>query len=280
MLHFNGELVPDTSIPLAGNRGFLFGDGVFETIRVNDGKPLFLEDHYFRLMAAMRICRMEIPMAFTMEFFSSAIAELVTALGCHAAARTRITVFRNSGGYYRPTHNTVSWIIEAAPIQPVYSWEEGPYEVELYKDYLIPRQLLSSIKSTNRMLNVTAAVFADENGYANCLLLNDARNVAEAVQGNIFMLTENRLVTPPVSEGCLNGVMRQQVLALARKMDGIQVVEEPISPFDLQKADELFITNVIMGIRPVTQYRKKAFTDGLSKRLLVQLNAHVRLWGI
>jgi len=280
MLHFNGELVSDTSIPLAGNRGFLFGDGVFETIRVNDGKPLFLEDHYFRLMAAMRICRMEIPMTFTMEFFSSAIAELVTALGYQAAARTRITVFRNSGGYYRPTDNTVSWMMEATPIQPVYSWEEGSYEVELYKDYLIPRQLLSSIKSTNRMLNVTAAVFADENGYANCLLLNDARNVAEAVQGNIFMLTGNRLVTPPVSEGCLNGVMRQQVLALARKMDGVEVVEESISPFDLQKADELFITNVIMGIRPVTQYRKKAFTDGFSKRLLVQLNAHVRLSGI
>ncbi len=277
MLHFNGELVPDASIPLAGNRGFLFGDGVFETLRVNDAKPLFLEDHYFRLMAAMRICRMEIPMTFTMEFFSAAIAELVTTLGYQAAARVRITVFRNSGGFYRPTDNTVSWLVEATAIDPVFGWEEGAYEVELYKDYLIPRQLLSSIKSTNRMLNVTAAVFAEENGYANCLLLNDARNVAEAVQGNVFMLTGNRLVTPPVSEGCLNGVMRQQVLALARKMDGIEVVEEPISPFDLQKADELFLTNVIMGVRPITYYRKKAFGDAFARRLLVQLNAQLRL---
>lgn len=277
MLHFNGELVPDASIPLAGNRGFLFGDGVFETLRVNDAKPLFLEDHYFRLMAAMRICRMEIPMTFTMEFFSAAIAELVTTLGYQAAARVRITVFRNSGGFYRPTDNTVSWLMEATAIDPVFGWEEGPYEVELYKDYLIPRQLLSSIKSTNRMLNVTAAVFAEENGYANCLLLNDARNVAEAVQGNVFMLTGSRLVTPPVSEGCLNGVMRQQVVALARKMEGIEVVEEPISPFDLQKADELFLTNVIMGIRPITYYRKKAFGDAFARRLLVQLNAQLRL---
>ncbi|UMY65781.1 MULTISPECIES: aminotransferase class IV [unclassified Flavobacterium] len=277
MLHFNGELVPDASIPLARNRGFLFGDGVFETLRVNDAKPLFLEDHYFRLMAAMRICRMEIPMTFTMEFFSAAIAELVTTLGYQAAARVRITVFRNSGGFYRPTDNTVSWLMEATAIDPVFGWEEGPYEVELYKDYLIPRQLLSSIKSTNRMLNVTAAVFAEENGYANCLLLNDARNVAEAVQGNVFMLTGNRLATPPVSEGCLNGVMRQQVMALARKMEGIEVVEEPISPFDLQKADELFLTNVIMGIRPITSYRKKAFGDAFARRLLVQLNAQLRL---
>ncbi|HLN96326.1 MAG TPA: aminotransferase class IV [Flavobacterium sp.] len=277
MLHFNGELVPDASIPLAGNRGFLFGDGVFETLRVNDAKPLFLEDHYFRLMAAIRICRMEIPMTFTMEFFSAAIAELVTTLGYQAAARVRITVFRNSGGSYRPTDNTVSWLMEATAIDPVFGWEEGPYEVELYKDYLIPRQLLSSIKSTNRMLNVTAAVFAEENGYANCLLLNDARNVAEAVQGNVFMLTGNRLVTPPVSEGCLNGIMRQQVVALARKMEGFEVVEEPISPFDLQKADELFLTNVIMGIRPITYYRKKAFGDAFARRLLVQLNAQLRL---
>lgn len=280
MLHFNGELVPETSIPLAGNRGFLYGDGVFETIRVNDGKPLFLEDHYFRLMAAMRICRMEIPMGFTMEFFSDAIAQLVHALGCQASARARISVFRNRGGWYRPTDNTVSWLMEATPIDPVYAWADGPYEVELYKDYLISRQLLSSIKTTNRMLNVTAAIFAEENGYANCLLLNDARNVAEAVQGNIFMLTGNRLVTPPVSEGCLNGVMRQQVLALARKMEGIEVLEEAVSPFDLQKADELFLTNVIMGIRPITQYRKKMFGNDFARRLLVQLNAQLRLAGV
>lgn len=275
MLHFNGELLPETSVPLSGNRGFLYGDGVFETIRVRDAKPLFFEDHYFRLMAAMRICRMEIPMAFTMEYLEKCIAELVSEKGL-ASARIRLTVFRNAGGYYKPEDNTVSWLIEAMSVSPIYAIEEAEYEVELFKDYYVVRQLLSSIKSTNKLLNVTAAVYAEENGYANCLLLNDAKNVAEAIQGNVFMLTGNKLVTPPVSEGCLNGVMRKQVMALARKMEGLEVAEEPISPFDLQKADEIFITNVMMGVRPVTKYRKKEYGDTLSRKLLLQLNALLR----
>jgi branched-chain amino acid aminotransferase len=102
--------------------------------------------------------------------------------------------------------------------------------------------------------------------------LNDSKNVVEALQGNIFMLQGNKLTTPPVSEGCLNGVMRKQILSLAKKIKNLEVVEEVISPFDLQKADELFITNVIKGIQPITQYRKKEFSTNISVELLEKLN--------
>ena len=81
---------------------------------------------------------------------------------------------------------------------------------------------------------------------ANCILLNDSKNVIEGIQGNIFMVTGKKLVTPPVSEGCLNGVMRKQILALAKKLEGIEVCEEIISPFDLQKADE-FLQFLFLG---------------------------------
>lgn len=276
MQNLNGELVPATADDLSRNRGFLYGDGVFETIKVLDGKPLFFEDHYFRLMAAMRIVRMEIPMAFTMEYLERQVLSVTDALGVSASARVRMTVFRNSGGFYRPTDNTVSWLIQAEPVEPLYAIAPGDYEIELYKDFYVTRQLLSSLKTTNRMLHITAAVYAEENGYANCLLLNDEKNVVEAIQGNVFMLTGPRLVTPPVSEGCLNGVMRKQVLEMARKTEGLEVVEEPISPFDLQKADELFVTNVIMGVRPVTRYRKKEYANTFASKLTLQLNARLR----
>ena len=135
--------------------------------------------------------------------------------------------------------------------------------------------MLSSIKNTNKLINITASIFAKENDLDNCLLLNDNKNVIEAIQGNIFMLTGNKLITPPVSEGCLNGVMRKQILTLARKIENLEVVEEIISPFDLQKADELFITNVIRGIQPITKYRKKDFTLYLSKKLVQKLNESI-----
>ena len=73
MVNFNGNIQENSSISIENNRGFLFGDSIFETIKVLDNKVLFLEDHYFRLMASMRICRMEIPMNFTMEYFEEQI---------------------------------------------------------------------------------------------------------------------------------------------------------------------------------------------------------------
>lgn len=273
MINFNGTIVSQDTNILTQNRAFLYGDAVFETVKIVNSKILFLEDHYFRLMASMRVVRMEIPMNFTMEYFESQILSLVNNNGLSSSSRARITVYRNDGGYYLPQTNTVSFLIHAIALENTfYSFEKKDYEVDLFKDFYITKQLLSSIKTTNRILNITASIFANENGLDNCLLLNDSKNVVEAIQGNIFMLLGNKLITPPVSEGCLNGVMRKQILELAKKIESLEVVEEIISPFDLQKADELFITNVIKGIQPIRKYRKKEFGISVAELLLQKLN--------
>lgn len=277
MINFNGTITDDANI-LAGNRAFLYGDSVFETVKILDGKVLFLEDHYFRLMSAMRIVRMEIPMNFTMEYFEEQILSTAASENFSGSCRARISVYRKEGGFYLPKDNNVSFLITVLPLEDsVYRIEKDQYEVELYKDFIVTKHLLSTIKSSNRMINVTGSIFADENGYDNCLLINDEKNVIEALNGNLFMLMGNKLVTPPISEGCLNGVMRKQILALAKKIETIEVEEAPISPFDLQKADELFITNVVRGIQSITKYRKKEYGMGLANDLLLRLNAQIRL---
>lgn len=278
MINFNGTIVSQDANIVVQNRGFLYGDAVFETVKVVNSKILFLEDHYFRLMASMRVVRMEIPMNFTLEYLEGQILSLVNNNGLESSARVRITVYRNDGGNYLPQSNTISFLIHAVSLEnALYVLDEKEYEVDLYKDFYVTKQLLSSIKTTNRLINVTGSIYASENGLDNCVLLNDSKNVVEVLQGNIFMLNGNKLVTPPVSEGCLNGVMRKQILELAKKIEGVEVVEEVISPFDLQKADELFITNVIKGIQPITKYRKKEFSIELSKILVVKLNDFVSL---
>lgn len=278
MINFNGTLVEQTGVVLQENRGFLFGDSVFETIKVLDGKILFLEDHYFRLMASMRIVRMEIPMNFTMEFFESQILALVKAKSVENSARIRFSVFRKAGGFYLPKTNEIEFVVVADSLETtIYSFENQPYEVELFKDFYITAQLLSTLKSNNRLVQITGSIFAEENGYQNCLLMNDAKNVTEALQGNLFMVSGNVLVTPPLSDGCLNGVMRKQILAITRKMENLEVLEQSISPFDLQKADELFITNVIKGVQPITKYRKKEYKTDLASEVLKKLNAQIRL---
>lgn len=278
MVNFNGSIVSEDANILVQNRGFLYGDAVFETVKIVNGKILFLEDHYFRLMSSMRVVRMEIPMNFTMEYLEEQILSLVKNNNIESSSRARITVYRNDGGYYLPQNNTISFLIHAIKLEnTAYLFSEGEYEVDLYKDFYVTKQLLSSIKTTNRLINVTGSIYADENGLDNCILLNDSKNVVEVLQGNIFMVNGNKLVTPPVSEGCLNGVMRKQILQLTKKINGMEVVEEIISPFDLQKADELFVTNVIKGVQPITKYRKKDFSVDVSRILVAKLNESLGL---
>jgi branched-chain amino acid aminotransferase len=278
MINFNGTITDSETNLLVSNRAFLYGDGVFESMKIVDQKILFLEDHYFRLMASMRILRMEIPMNFTMEFLEEQILSLAKANKCIESARVRVTVYRNEGGNYLPVQRSVSYLINCNPLEnKLYSIDSKSYEVDLYKDFYVTKQLLSTLKTTNKILNVTASIYADENGLDNCLLLNESKNVAEALQGNIFMVLNGKLITPALSEGCLNGVLRKQILSLASKIEGLEVEEGEISPFDLQKADELFISNVIKGIQPITKYRKKEFGTILSTKLVALLNAQIRL---
>ena len=274
MINYNGEILSSETNLSNSNRGFLYGDGVFETLKIVNNKILFLEDHYFRLMASIRIVRMQIPNNFTLEYVEEQILNTAKANNCTNSSRIRFTVFRNDGGFYLPKTRTISFLIQASPLNTVqYSFSDASYEVDLYKDFFITKQLLSTIKTTNKMINVTGSIFADENDLQNCLLINNEKNVVEALNGNLFMLLDNKLITPSIDEGCLNGIMRKQILQLAKKIDNIEVIEGIISPFDIQKADELFITNVIIGIQPITKYRKKEYKADLSKQLLDGLNA-------
>jgi len=274
MINFNG-VIQDSDLQLTvSNRSFLYGDGIFETMKIVNNKILFFEDHYFRLMASMRIVRMEIPMIFTMEYLEEQILKLVGLLAIQDSARVRFTVFRNEGGFYLPNDNSISFVIQASKLENIrYKISKIQFEVDLYKDFIVPRQLLSTLKTANKITHVTASIFAKENQLDSTLLINETKNVIEAANGNLFMLMENKLITPPISEGCLNGIMRKQIISLAKQIDSVEVIEAAISPFDLQKADELFITNVIVGIQPITKYRKKEFEVSLANQLLEKLNA-------
>ena len=273
MINFNGALQDSDFHMSFTNRSFLYGDGVFETLKIANNKILFWEDHYFRLMASLRIVRMDIPMSFTMEYIEEQILVLVRAMNIHESARVRFTAYRNSEGFYLPNNNSISFVIQASKLDNLkYNYSPIQFEVDLYKDFIVPKQLLSTLKTTNKITNVTASIFAKENQLDTTLLLNENKNVIEAANGNLFMVTENKLITPPISEGCLNGIMRKQIIAIAKKMDSVTVLESPISPFDLQKADELFITNCIIGIQPITKYRKKEFEVRVARQLIEKLN--------
>ncbi|WP_136465384.1 aminotransferase class IV [Flagellimonas onchidii] len=280
MVNFNGNLFSkDSEILTQNNRGLKYGDALFETIRCVNGTVFFWEDHYFRLMASMRILRMEIPMEFTLEFLEEQIRRTVGKNDfANSPSRVRLTVFRNDGGFYGPLTNKISYIIEVSPLEsPFYIIEEVPYVVELFKDYYVNKDMLSNLKTTNKVLNVVASVYAKENGYQNCLLINNDKNVVETINGNLFLVSGEKVKTPPLTDGSLNGIIRKKLLEILSSLDDITLEEASISPFELQKADELFITNSISGIIPITKYRKKQFDTTFSKSLVGKLNAKARV---
>ena len=273
MINFNGVLTDKSDFITPSNRALLYGDAVFETFKVVDNKILFLEDHYFRLMSSMRILRMKIPMNFTLEYLEEQIISLALKSNIANNARVRMTVFRKDGGLYAPETNEVSFIITAKEnLSREYLLKKENYEVELFKDFHVSKHLISSLKTTNKIIQVVASVFAKENGFDDCILINDEKNIVETISGNIFMVLDNQIITPPVSDGCLNGIMRKQVINELKSSTDFNVIENSISPFDLQKADELFLTNVITGMQPITKYRKKSYTTEVSEMLLRKIN--------
>lgn len=278
MININGKFLAESDAKLeVENRGFTFGDAVFETLRVIRGKVIFWEDHYFRLMSSMRIMRMEIPDNFSPEFLENEINKLIEINKLQdSAARIRINIYRKQGGLYIPNFSEIEYNMTVQKLSAeFYLWNDIDYEVELFKDFQVNSGLLSTIKTNNRAVNVLAGIFAKENGYQNCLLLNENKNVVEAINGNIFLLKQNVLKTPPLKDGCLTGITRKKIIEIAKSTD-LELVQESISPFELQKADEMFLTNVVVGIQPIKKYRKKLYTTSIAKELLAKLNLKAR----
>ncbi|TCI90781.1 aminotransferase class IV [Tenacibaculum sp. M341] len=265
MVNYNGNLIEDSLLNLGvENRAFKYGDGIFETIKVVNKKVIFWEDHYFRLMASMRMLRMKIPMEFTLEFLEEEIQKTITTSES-SEIRIRLNVYRKDGGLYKPNTNEVDYLIEAKELKASSSKSE--YRIDLFKDFYNYSGLLSTVKTTNRMLNTLAAVFAEENDLDNCVLLNERKGVVEAINGNIFIVKGTTIKTPAISEGCIKGIIRKKVIEILEKNEDYSIEETTISPFEIQKADEVFITNAIKGIQSVTNYRKKEFKVDIASKI-------------
>jgi len=269
MINLNGTIIKKTEDILnSNNRAFKYGDALFETIKVKDLKVYFIEDHYFRLMASMRMLRMEIPMNFTLEFFENELIKTVKQVNLENA-RVRFTVYRKDGGLYNPLTNAVDYLIEALPLTSIV---KENYEIDLFKDYYLYSGLLSTLKTTNKITNVLASIYASENEVDNCILLNEKKQVVEAINGNIFIIKDNLIKTPPITEGCVKGIARKKILEIIRNIENLEIQETVISPFELQKANEVFITNVLIGVQPVSVYKKRNFKTEISNTIALEFN--------
>tara|TARA_B100000767_G_scaffold266518_1_gene284002 strand:+ start:61 stop:894 length:834 start_codon:yes stop_codon:yes gene_type:complete len=265
MINFNGELQhPDTIKLTSENRAFKYGDAIFETVKVIPHKVIFWEDHYFRLMSSMRMLRMKIPMEFTLEFLENEILKTVAVQENAISYRVRLNIFRKDGGFYTPKTNKIDFSIQV--YENLYQIKDS-YSLDVFKDFYNYSGLLSTIKTNNRMLNTLASIFAEENDLDNCILLNEKKGVVEVTNGNIFIVKGTVIKTPALDQGCIKGIIRSKVIEIVLKNKDFTIEETSISPFEIQKADEVFITNAIIGVQPVSSYKKKQFISKVGTRI-------------
>lgn len=263
----NGELVPagQPAITL-DNRAFHYGDGVFESIRVVDGRPCFLDAHWARLVEGMKVLRIEQPKKLDERSLEGYIARLVAE--CRLPnGRLRLTVYRDSPGYYRPKTHEGTFTLELKPVpSPRYILNHQGYTVDIYPEMRKAVNMLSVHKTLNCQLYVMASLWCMERSLDDCLLQNDRGNIIESSSGNLFIVSNGVLYTPSLSDGCIGGVMRMQIINLAIE-NGIKVYECSLNPQNLLAADELFFTNASRGAQWVAAYRTKRYTHRMALHL-------------
>ena len=270
MVNYNGDLVDFEDAKITpNNRALKYGDSVFETIKLVNGKLIFWEAHYFRLMASMRMLRMKIPMSFTLEFLENEILKTAKATNSNNNLRIRLTIIRKDGGFYLPLTNEVDYLIESQEINFV---NKSIYKVDLYKDFYVYSGHLSTVKTNNKMIHTIASIYAKENELDNCILLNERKGVVEATNASLFLVKGLVIKTPPLKEGCLKGIAREKVKSIIESTKDFTLEETVISPFEIQKADEVFLTNSILGVQPITNYRKKEFSTEIGKKIAANFN--------
>lgn len=272
---FNGRFLSEKEwIMGPGNRSFRYGDGVFESIRFQEGQLLFVDDHFERLVSGMYTLGLDTtflnPMQICMEML-----ELCGRMQ-FISARVRLSIFRNEGGNYRPLTDQCSYLISAEALaEPSYTINEKGLRLGLYSEIRKPVNALSGIKSANALLYVLAARHARDNGWDEAVLINEHGRICEASSSNLFLvLPDKRILTPPVSEGILPGVMRKNLLRWFRE-NGYQAEEAIILTDDFYRAEEVFICNAIQGIRWVIAFRERRYFSTFSRSIVPELNSRV-----
>ena len=277
-INFNGFLYEeDEKVFTVNNRAFKYGDALFETIRIINGEPCFLEDHFIRLKKGMKVLKMH---AGTISFneLEDQIIRLIEKNHIKKGGRVRLTVFRSSDGFYTPEGDEgISYVIEALPLkEDIYELNEKGISIDIYDELKRSRNKLSQIKTTNNIPYVLAGIYKRENNLDDCMVLNDNDRIVEAISSNIFLYKNNNLYTPSLDEGCIDGVMRRQILKIAKELK-INVFEGMVNGNMLLQADELFLTNAIKGIEWVVAYRGKRYFNKATKEIVEQLNKLVLL---
>jgi branched-chain amino acid aminotransferase len=270
-INHNGKIInAHTALISPDNRSFRYGDGLFETIRVINGKIMLEDLHFYRLLTGMDLLQFKAPSYFSPAYFSKQIVDLVNKNQHSKSARVRLMVYRGNGGVFDTENDFPNFIIQSWPLDKPPGLNENGLLIDVFPHARKSCDRYANLKSNNYLPYLMAAKWAKEQHLNDCLILNANERIADACIANIFILKDAELITPPLSEGPVNGVMRMHLLQL-HSVAGFNVVERAIRINDILSAEECFLTNAIYGIRWVRSFSNKDFSHINTQRIYNEL---------
>lgn len=272
-INFNGDIFPaEQQVLTIANRGFRYGDGLFESMRWMKGELKFVELHIDRIRKGMKLLKLDSWALVDTYFIREKVEELSRRNKTGPDARVRLTVFRDADGLYSPAANKMGYALEVQKLtENQYTTNNRGLIVDVFDEVPKPINVLSNLKTCNSLVYVLAGIFKNQNSLDEVLILNQNGFLCEAMSSNVFVVYDRKLYTPALNEGCIAGVMRNVVMRLAKE-NGLDLVEAQINPAILNEADEVFLTNASKGIQWVMGYNNKRYFNEISRFLSQKLN--------
>ena len=265
-IYNNNFCKEDTPVMGMGNRALMYGDGLFETMRIHQTIIVNRSLHFDRFFAGIRLLKFPLSENFTKDFFSQKIREILIKNTIEHTARVRLMAFRKEEDSINHYKGSFNYIIEAWPMEEAVILNESGLEVDIFKDVKRSCDLFSNIKSNNYLAGVMAQLFAKENKLDECLLLNSFGRICESAIANVFIVKENVIFTPPLSEGCVAGVVRRWLIENL-PFPEYQILQKELTPEEVQGADEIFLTNSIKPVRWVHTFQGRMFGNTMSLKI-------------
>jgi len=264
---YNNKVFPaNFAVISSGNRSLRYGDGLFETMKMVKGNIINNEFHFERLFHGLSLLQFKIPKTFTAPFLEKKIKEIAAKNKHQHVTKIRLMVFRGNGGIFDPVDHLPNYIIETSPLHQEGQVIKDGLVVDVFPDAQKSCDPFSNLKSNNYLPYIMAGLFAKKNALDDCMVLNSFGRICDTAIANIFIINDNILYTPPLTEGCVAGTMRRWMLEIF-DFKKYSVIEKKLSINDVREAEEFFLTNAISHLRWVKKFRDKNYNNKKIKEI-------------
>ena len=263
LVNYNGVMHPGNEALFdSTNRGVRMGEGLIETMLLQEGKIRFFPDHYERLISGITLLRY--PFSISKENLLKEIDRTLAANDQPQEGSLRLQLF--------PSQGTVHFLMEYGP-SPISHFGGKGLQIGIAKSVLKSADSISHLKAASRLAYRVARLEAEEYKWDDALLLNQYGRIAESTISNIFWIEGNEISTPPLTEGCIAGIFRKQLLNL-ENIAGFRIREQELTVNTLQEAAGIFLTNALRGIQPVTSFQGRLYSSKIMDSIADQLKPH------